>query len=92
MARKENRTFRSLTEQGLRLVLKQKSGGKWKWKPVVVENGGQMTEGFRGASWDQIRDEITGARGVIAIDTNLLVFALFPAAIVGWGWQSLGGR
>jgi hypothetical protein len=63
VARKENRTFRSLTEQGLKLVLKQKSGGKWKWKPVVVENGGQMTEGFRGASWDQIRDEIYKGRG-----------------------------
>lgn len=59
LARREKTTFRALTEQGLRMVLKEKQSGpaKWKWKPVVVHGGG-LTEGFKNATWDQIRDEI----------------------------------
>jgi glycine cleavage system regulatory protein len=35
-------TFRSLTEQGLRIVLKEKQAkpAKWKWKPVTFKGGG----------------------------------------------------
>ena len=42
LARKEGITFRSLTEQGLRLVLKEKllRSPKWKWKAVVVQGKG----------------------------------------------------
>ena len=63
VAQKEKRTFRSLIEQGLRSVLKDKEGEKWKWKPVVVENAGELTDAFKGASWEQLRDEIYKGRG-----------------------------
>jgi hypothetical protein len=59
VARQEKTTFRSLTEQGLRLVLKEKQGkpARWKWKPLVVKGGG-LTDEFKNASWEKIRDEI----------------------------------
>ncbi len=64
VAREEKSTFRSLAEEGLRLVLKEKQGkrGRWKWKPVVVKGGG-LTDEFKHASWDKIRDEIYRGRG-----------------------------
>jgi predicted transcriptional regulator len=64
LARKEKTTFRSLAEQGLRLVLKEKQGkaAKWKWKPLVVRGGG-LTDEFKNASWDKIRDEIYRGHG-----------------------------
>ena len=63
-ARKEKTTFRALTEQGLRLVLKEKSAKppKWKWKPLVVKGGG-LTDEFKDASWEKIRDEIYRGHG-----------------------------
>jgi hypothetical protein len=64
VARQEKTTFRALTEQGLRLLLKQKQNKAtgWKWKPLVV--GGQgLNDPFKGASWDTIRDEIYRGRG-----------------------------
>ncbi|HEV8260148.1 MAG TPA: hypothetical protein VGQ19_05240 [Burkholderiales bacterium] len=64
LARKEKTTFRALTEQGLRLVLKEKQArpAKWKWKPLVVQGGG-LTAEFKNAGWDKIRDEIYRGRG-----------------------------
>jgi hypothetical protein len=64
IARKEKTTFRSLAEQGLRLVLKQKQTPptQWKWKPVVVKGGG-LTDEFKNASWDKIRDECYRGHG-----------------------------
>ena len=64
VARKEKTTFRSLTEQGLRLVLKEKQGksAKWKWKPVTFKGGG-LTAEFKNASWEKIRDEIYKGHG-----------------------------
>ena len=64
VARKEKTTLRALTEEGLRLVLKQKQAKakKWKWKPVVVGGGG-LTDEFKNASWDKIRDEIYRGHG-----------------------------
>jgi len=57
LARKEKTTFRALTEEGLRLVLKNKKdkSTKWKWKLVTVKGQG-LTDEFKNASWDQIRD------------------------------------
>ena len=48
VARKEKTTFRSLTEQGLRLVLKERQSApqKRKWKPI---------EGSERASWRELR-------------------------------------
>jgi hypothetical protein len=58
-------TFRSLNEQGLRMVLKEKESvaakRKWKWKPVTC--GGGFTEEFKNAGWDKIRDEIYRGHG-----------------------------
>jgi len=64
VARKEKTTFRSLTEQGLRIVLKEKQAKppKWKWKPVTFKGGG-LTDEFKNASWEKIRDEIYRGRG-----------------------------
>jgi len=59
LARKEKTTFRALTEEGLRLVLKEEQAQKrkWKWKPVTFKGQG-LTDKFKDANWDQIRDEI----------------------------------
>lgn len=64
VARKEKTTVRSLTEQGLRMVLKEKQAMtvKWKWKPVVVSGGG-LTDEFKNAPWEKIRDEIYKGHG-----------------------------
>ena len=58
-ARREKTTFRALTEQGLRLVLEERQARptQWKWKPLVVQGGG-LTDEFRNAPWERIRDEI----------------------------------
>lgn len=64
LARTEKTTFRAIAEQGLRLVLKEKQAkpAKWKWKPLVVQGGG-LTDEFKNASWEKIRDEIYRGRG-----------------------------
>jgi hypothetical protein len=64
LARKEKTTFRALTEEGLRLVIKRKSAKapKWKWKLVTVKGG--LTAEFKNATWDQIRDEIYRGHGI----------------------------
>ena len=64
MARKEKTTFRALTEQGLRMVLKEKKSKpqKWKWKPVTFRGDG-LTDEFKNAPWEKIRDEIYRGHG-----------------------------
>ncbi len=64
VARKEKTTFRSLTEQGLRIVLKEKQAkpAKWKWKPVTFRGRG-LTDEFKNGSWEKIRDEIYRGHG-----------------------------
>ena len=63
-ARKEKTTFRALAEQGLRLVLKEKSArpAKWKWKLVTFKGEG-LTDEFKDAPWEKIRDEIYKGHG-----------------------------
>lgn len=64
VARKEKTTFRSLTEQGLRLVLKDRQQGNVKkLPPLVTFRGKGMTDEFKNAGWDKIRDEIYRGRG-----------------------------
>jgi hypothetical protein len=65
VAREEKTTFRSLTERGLRLVLKEKQGRSpaWKWKPVVVTGDKGLTGEFRNAPWGKLRDEIYRGHG-----------------------------
>jgi predicted transcriptional regulator len=62
IARKERTTFRSLAEQGLRLVLKQKqkTTRTRKWKPII--RGGGLNPEFKDWNWEKIRDLIYGDR------------------------------
>src|SRR5882672_7347532 len=63
LARKEKTTFRSLTEQGLRLVLKEKQGKPKKLPPLVTVRGKGLTDEFKNAPWEKFRDEIYRGRG-----------------------------
>jgi Arc/MetJ family transcription regulator len=63
VARKEKTTFRSLAEQGLRLVLREKQAKAAKLPPLVTVRGCGLTDEFKHASWDRIRDEIYRGRG-----------------------------
>lgn len=58
LARREKTTFRALTEQGLRLVLKDKQSAPKKraWKPIT-RGGGFVTEDVSKLTWDRLRDE-----------------------------------
>ena len=64
LARKEKTTFRALTEAGLRIVLKEKQSksSRWKWKPTTFHGGG-LTDEFKNADWEKIRDEIYRGHG-----------------------------
>jgi hypothetical protein len=65
LARKEKTTFRALTEAGLRIVLKERQSKtpKWKWEPTTFRGDG-LTDEFKNASWEKIRDEIYRGHGV----------------------------
>jgi hypothetical protein len=64
LARKEKTTFRALTEEGLRLVLKGKQQAKaQKLPPLVTVRGTGLTHEFKNASWEKIRDEIYRGHG-----------------------------
>lgn len=63
LARKENLTFRALTEKGLRLVLQEKKHRKGKLPPLVTFSGNGLHPDFSESSWEQIRDEIYKGRG-----------------------------
>jgi hypothetical protein len=63
IARKEKTTFRSLAEQGLRLVLKEKQASPRRLPPLVTVRGKGLTNEFKNASWNRIRDELYRERG-----------------------------
>ena len=63
LARSEKTTFRALTEQGLRLVLKARQTKPSRLPPLVTVRGEGLTGEFQNASWDYIRDEIYRGRG-----------------------------
>jgi hypothetical protein len=58
VARREKTTFRSLTEQGLRIVLKDKQSvaQKRKWRPITC-GGGFANQDVSKMSWERLRDE-----------------------------------
>jgi hypothetical protein len=64
VARTEQITFRALTEQGLRMVLKEKQTKrkKFRWKPVFSHGNGLSPE-FKDAPWEKIRDAIYEGHG-----------------------------
>jgi hypothetical protein len=63
LARKEKTTLRALTEQGLRLVLKEKEGHPKRLPPLVTVRGRGLTDQFQKATWSEYRDEIYHGRG-----------------------------
>jgi hypothetical protein len=63
VAKKENTTFRSLTEQGLRLVLNDRQARPRKLPPLVTVRGRGLTNEFKNASWEKIRNELYRGRG-----------------------------
>ena len=63
VARREKTTFRSLTEQGLRLVLQGRQAKLRKLPKLVTVRGKGLTDEFKNASWDKIRDEIYRGHG-----------------------------
>ena len=62
LARKEKTTFRALTEQGLRLVLKESQQART-LPPLVTVRGRGLTDEFKNASWEKMRDAIYRGRG-----------------------------
>ena len=63
LARERKTSFRSLTEQGLRLVLKEKQGQPRRLPPLVTVHGQGPSKEFKHADWGQIRDAIYRGRG-----------------------------
>jgi hypothetical protein len=63
IARQEKTTFRSLTEQGLRLVLKNREGKPKQLPPLVTVRGDGLTDQFKNAPWERFRDEIYRGHG-----------------------------
>jgi hypothetical protein len=63
MAREKKTTFRALTEEGLRLVLKVEGNKKSKLPPLKTGGRGWLTEEFQNKSWQEIRDESYRGRG-----------------------------
>ena len=63
LARKEKTSFRALTEAGLRLVLKERQSKPKRLPPLVTVRGRGLTDEFKNASWDKIRDEVYRGRG-----------------------------
>jgi Bacterial antitoxin of type II TA system, VapB len=63
LARKEKTTFRSLTEQGLRLVLKERQRKPAELPSLVTVGGRGLTDEFKKAPWEKYREEIYRGRG-----------------------------
>ena len=63
LARERRITFRALTEQGLRLALRDQENAPGKLPRLVTVRGRGLSDGFKSASWDQVRDEIYRGRG-----------------------------
>jgi hypothetical protein len=63
LARKKNTSFRALTEAGLRLVLKESQTRRKKLPPLVIVQGSGVSEEFKNAPWEALRDEIYRGRG-----------------------------
>ena len=63
LAQDQGVTLRSLTEEGLRKVIEERSGrGPCKIQPVTFRGEGLSPE-FAGASWERIREAAYDGRG-----------------------------
>jgi hypothetical protein len=63
LARDEKTTFRALTEEGLRYVVREKEKRSRKLRPLPTVNCGGLTEEFKNATWQEILDESYRGRG-----------------------------
>ena len=64
LAREQNSTLRSLTEEGLRKVIEERSTrGPCRVSPVTFRGKGLSPE-FQGATWERIRDASYEGHGV----------------------------
>jgi hypothetical protein len=62
LARQRNTTFRALTEEGLRQVLRLNGPKNSKLNPLITYGGSGLHDAFRDWSWDNIREEIYRSR------------------------------
>jgi hypothetical protein len=62
-AQREGSTLRALVEEGLQLALKARRSRPGKEIVFPVYGGSGMSEAFKDAGWEQIRDEIYRGRG-----------------------------
>ena len=63
LAREQNVTLRSLTEEGLRKVIEERSAaGKRRVSPVTFKGKGLSPE-FQGATWERLRDAAYDGHG-----------------------------
>jgi hypothetical protein len=58
LAQREKTTFRALTEEGLRLVLKKKMKPKSRLSPLITFRGKGISKEFADWNWERIREEI----------------------------------
>ena len=63
LAKKEKTTFRSVIEQGLRLVLNERQARTKRLPSLVTVGGRGLTKEFENVSWEKMRDEIYRGRG-----------------------------
>lgn len=76
LAANEGTTLRALVEEGVRRILAERAqGGKFHLRKATFKGNGLQLR-LATASWDRIWEMIyEGHGGVIAVDTNLLVYA-----------------
>lgn len=63
LAREQNVTLRSLAEEGLRMVIEERSTRKPCRVSPVTFRGKGLSPDFQGATWEQIRDAAYEGRG-----------------------------
>jgi hypothetical protein len=63
LAKEEKTTFRALAEEGLRMVLREKTTKKSKLRPLKTGGRGWLTDEFKDKSWQEIIDESYRGRG-----------------------------
>ena len=75
MAREQNRTMRSVMEEALRSMMEKYRHGQAFELADASVGGNGLQQAFRDASWDDLRAAAYGGPPVIAVDTNILVYA-----------------
>lgn len=63
LARRQKTTFRALTEEGLRLLLKKRDHSVGPLPDLVTFGGDGLRDEFSGWNWDRIREETYRGRG-----------------------------